>query len=219
MNLLKIKLIRLAATAEQGSEHPLARAILESAKRKQIQIPFLAEGSFEIFPGNGIRCQSPDGVILVGNRSFVESNSLIIDTNIDSAMWDLEIQGKTAVCVALDSKILGIIGIADVSKPESSNTINTLTSMGLDIWMITGDNRTTAESIADEFDIPKNRVIAGVMPADKVSKIKELQELGQFVAMVGDGINDSPALACADLGIAVGAATHVAMEAADMVIF
>lgn len=148
----------------------------------------------------------------------MESNSLIIDAHIDSSMWDIEVQGKTAVCVALDNTILGLIGIADISKPEASNTINKLNSMGLDIWMITGDNRTTAESIADEFDIPKNRVIAGVMPADKVAKIKELQELGQFVAMVGDGINDSPALACADLGIAVGAGTHVAIEAADMVI-
>lgn len=133
-------------------------------------------------------------------------------------MWDLEVQGKTAVCVALEATVLGVLGIADSVKSEAYTTIAALRSMGIDVWMVTGDNKTTAEAVADELDIPKDRVVSAAMPADKVAKVCELQGSGQAVAMVGDGINDSPALAQADLGIAVGAGTHVAVDAADMVL-
>ena len=133
-------------------------------------------------------------------------------------MWNLEVQGKTAVCVALDGAVLGVLGIADVPKPESLLTVKALQNMNIDVWMVTGDNRTTAEAIAEEFGIPKDHVVSGAMPQDKVTKVKELQKMGRAVAMVGDGVNDSPALASADLGIAIGAGTHVAIEAADMVL-
>lgn len=136
----------------------------------------------------------------------------------DSSMWDIEVQGKTAVCVAVDHEILGILGIADVPKPEAYLAVTTLRGAGIDVWMVTGDNKTTAEAIADEFGIPKNRVVSNAMPQDKVAKVRELQRAGRSVAMVGDGVNDSPALASANLGIAIGAGTHVAIEAADMVL-
>lgn len=165
-----------------------------------------------------MRGQTAKGTVLVGNRQFMETHELAVTPTVDATMWDLEVQGKTAVCVALEGRILGILGIADVCKDEAFRTLIALRSMNLDVWMVTGDNRTTAEAIAEELDIPKDRVVAGVMPADKVSKVKSLQEMGRCVAMVGDGINDSPALACANLGIAVGAGTHVAVDAADMVL-
>jgi len=133
-------------------------------------------------------------------------------------MWDLEVQGKTAVCVAVNQQVVGILGIADVVKGEAVSTLIALKSMNVDVWMVTGDNRTTADAVADFVGLPRDRVVAGAMPADKVAKVEELQRAGRVVGMVGDGINDSPALARADLGIAIGAGTHIAVDAADMVL-
>ena len=113
---------------------------------------------------------------------------------------------------------MGLVGVADAPKPESYLTVHALRKMGVDVWMVTGDNRTTAEAIAKAVGIPTDRIVAGAMPADKVTKVEELKKMGRLVAMVGDGINDSPALARADLGIAIGAGTQVAVEAADMVL-
>ncbi|KAJ1422638.1 HAD-like domain-containing protein [Ochromonadaceae sp. CCMP2298] len=134
-------------------------------------------------------------------------------------MWNLEVQGKTAVCVAVGGAVVAVLGIADTPKAEAHSTIKALLAMGLDVWMITGDNRTTAEALADELDLSKDRVLAGVLPADKARKVRELQDImGRRVAMVGDGINDSPALVEAHLGVAIGAGTEVAIEAADFVL-
>lgn len=151
-------------------------------------------------------------------RDYLALHSVPLGPLADSSMWDIEVQGKTAVCVAVDHEILGILGIADVPKPEAYLAVTTLRSAGIDVWMVTGDNKTTAEAIADDFGIPKNRVVSNAMPQDKVAKVRELQRAGRSVAMVGDGVNDSPALASANLGIAIGAGTHVAIEAADMVL-
>ena len=212
------KMLRLAATAEQASEHPLAKAILDAARNRGLLLENLQPSAFESTTGCGVRCVSNEGVILIGNRSFLEGHEVHLSSVIDSSMWSIEVQGKTAVCVALDSEVLGVLGIADVPKPESLLAVTALRSMGVDVWMVTGDNKTTAEAIADQFDIPKDRIISGAMPQDKVEKVLELQRAGRSVAMVGDGVNDSPALAAADLGIAIGAGTHVAIEAADMVL-
>lgn len=148
----------------------------------------------------------------------MESNKIIVGPAIDGAMWDLEVQGKTALCLSIDDFVVCIFGIADAVKAEAVTTIIGLKSMGIDLWMISGDNRTTCEAVADELGISNDRVIAGVLPLDKVSKVEELQRAGGVVAMIGDGINDAPALARSDLGIAIGAGTHVAIEAADMVL-
>ena len=158
------------------------------------------------------------GKIHVGNRKFMEANNIVLNPEIDSALWDLEIKGRTAICVALNQVVVGVLGVADCTKPDAAQAISALRSMGIDVWMVTGDNRTTAESIALELEIPKDRVVAAAMPGDKVNKVRDLQRDGKIVAVVGDGINDSPALALANLGIALGAGSQVATEAADMVL-
>jgi Cu+-exporting ATPase len=212
------QVIKLAAMAEIGSEHPLGESIVQAAKDRQIRLPDSSHADFSLHTG-GVSCTYPDGTcIRVGNRSMMESFSITLGSLVDSAMWDLEVQGKTAVCVAYNSVIVGILGIADVVKPEAMCTVSALKGMGVDVWMVTGDNKTTAEAIGDELGIGTNRIIAGALPGDKVKQVEALQVEGKFVAMIGDGINDSPALARADLGIAVGAGTHIAIDAADMVI-
>lgn len=214
----KEQIVLLAATAEQGSEHPLASALLDAAKGLGMPLPRLQENAFERFDGMGIACKTSDGLVRVGNRLFMIENKIPLSSTLEEMMITLEHQGKTALCIALDAKILGAVGIADAPKAESQATVRALREMGMDIWMVTGDNHTTAEAIAKEIGIPLDRVLAGAMPADKVTKVEELKKKGRSVAVVGDGINDSPALARADLGIAIGAGTQVAVEAADMVL-
>ena len=187
-------MLRLAALAEQCSEHPLASAVVNAAKSRNLVLPDSSRADFSIHTG-GVKCAFPDGTcILVGNRSHMEVNKIVLGPLVDSSMWDLEIQGKTAVCVAYNSVILGVLGIADIIKPESHSTIAALKSMGIDLWMVTGDNRTTALAIGDELEISQDRIIAGALPGDKVQKVIALQEAGKCVAMIGDGINDSPAI-------------------------
>jgi len=222
----KDKLIQLAATAEQQSNHPLARAIIsQCVDTRKLPLGALSkispenEKNSKSSAGNGVTCEGPQGVLIrVGNRAYMYNNNVTLSPRVNENLWNVEVQGKTAVCVAVNSTIVGIIGIADVAKPEAYGAIKALRAMNIDVWMLTGDNRTTAEILADELEIPKDRVMAGVLPIDKRAKIEELQRAGQVVAMVGDGINDSPALAQADLGIAIGAGTQVAIEAADMVL-
>jgi Cu+-exporting ATPase len=213
--------LRLAAIAESGSEHPLANAVMSAAKERNIKFSSNECSNFSHHVG-GVCCVLNDklspGKIIVGNRGHMEVNNITLGPLVDSAMWDLEVQGKTAVCVAFNDTIFGVLGIADAVKEEAVTTIAGLKSMGIDVWMVTGDNRTTAEAIADELNISNDRVIAGVLPADKVRKVEELQGLGRVVAMIGDGINDAPALARADLGVAIGAGTHIAIDAAEMVL-
>eukprot|EP01032_Pedospumella_encystans_P007845 gene7845-9354_t len=216
---LENNLLVLAATAEQSSDHPLSRAILHAAKDRHLKLFALAEDATVMFVGSGVQCDTgAHGIVLVGNRALMEEQQVALSPQLDATMWDLQIQGKTAICVAVNNVIVGVLGIADTAKEEAYSTIRALHALKIDVWMVTGDNRTTAEALAEELEIPKDRILAGVLPKDKVAKVQELQTQGRYVAMVGDGINDSPALAQAHLGIAIGAGTEVAIEAADMVL-
>ena len=212
------RMLELALAAEKGSEHPLADAITKAAAARGITAPRVLDNSFEIIAGCGISCSVAEGRVLVGNRAMLSSRGIALTPVVEKAMWKLENQGKTVVCVALEKDIVGVIAVADTLKPDAYSALSALKKTGVEVWMITGDNSTTAAAIAEELDIDLDNVLAGVMPVDKVSKIEALQATGKFVAMVGDGVNDSPALARADLGIAIGAGTQVAIEAADMVL-
>ena len=146
------KLLRVAATAEQGSEHPLATAVLKAAQSRFLCVESLSEDAFEVIVGSGVRCKITEGMALVGNKTFLEKNGIsdmVVDwSKIEAAMYDLQIQGKTAVCVALNAEVLGVLGIADVPKPEALLAVTVLRAMGMDIWMCTGDNKVTASSLS-----------------------------------------------------------------------
>jgi len=210
--------LRIAAIAEQSSNHPLSRAILEAASERSFVLEPLSEDSTVYHIGNGVKCLTTYGEVLVGNKGLLDKYSVPESRQLEDAMGKLQRGGKTAVCVVIDRIPVGIIGISDTPKAEAYSCINALRSIGCDVWMVTGDNQATAESLADDLDIALDRVIAGVLPQDKASKIDELQRMGRYIAMVGDGINDSPALAQANLGIAIGAGTEIAIDAADMVL-
>jgi P-type Cu+ transporter len=175
-NFSKQEVLRIAASAEQGSEHPLAAAVLRAADAQNIELCPISDS--KAIPGKGVECCLEYGHALVGNRGLFESSKIVINPVIDSYMWDIEIQGKTAICVCIDGKIIGVMGIADIPKAESKETIQVLRGMGIDCWMVTGDNKVTAEAIAEALDIPKDRVAAGMLPADKLEKVKELQGRG-----------------------------------------
>eukprot|EP01035_Chromulina_nebulosa_P025190 gene25190-32862_t len=211
-------LLRLVSSAEACSEHPLAKAIVREAQLRKLRQQRVTENSFLNIPGFGITCELPQGTIFIGNRKFINNQDIEISPLVDKTMKGLEIKGRTAICVGLNKNVIGVLGVSDTIKVEARSTIIALRKLGIDVWMITGDNQTTAEAIALELELPSNRVIADAMPLDKVNKVSELQSNGQFVSMVGDGVNDSPALAKSDLGIAIGAGTHVALEAADMIL-
>jgi P-type Cu+ transporter len=169
------RLLHLAAVAEQGNEHPIAHAISLEAKKRNLILPKLSGNAYTNVPGNGVSCVYLDGVISVGNRVFMDQQGVVTGQRVDSAMWDLEVQGKTAVCVALNKELIGILGIADKTKSEAPATLAALFKLGIDIWMVTGDNKTTAFAVADELEIPRDRVVAGVLPAEKLAKVEELQ--------------------------------------------
>ncbi len=210
--------LALAACAEVGSEHPIGRCIVHAAQNLSIETVKVTD--FASSPGQGICCEHPRGRVSVGNRSWMASQSIYIDNNgeIEKTVSGLEAQGKTAVLVALDRRIVGTLAVSDKVKSEARSTVLALDRLGIDVWMVTGDNHRTASAVAKSVNIPPNRVLAGVTPEEKATKVKELQNNGFRVAMVGDGINDSPSLAMADVGIALGTGTQVAMEAAQIVL-
>ena len=206
-------LLQIAASAEKGSEHPLGEAIVKGAAKENLEL--LAVTAFNAIPGYGIEVDINGSGILLGNRK------LMIDRNISLADYEadsdrLAEEGKTPMYIARDGNLAGIIAVADVVKESSARAIKKLHEMGIEVAMITGDNRKTAEAIARQVGI--DRVLAEVLPQDKAYEVKKLQEQGRKVAMVGDGINDAPALAQADIGIAIGSGTDVAMESADIVL-
>lgn len=204
------QLIRFAAALEAQSEHPLARAVTEYAKLRGIENT-TATG-VEAIPGHGIVGTVEAHQVLIGQISWLEEQGI---AGLNPTMVaNLEEQAKTVVCVAIDGSFAGVLGIADRVKSDAKRTVQALARMGIDVWMITGDHARTAHAVASQVGI--QRVIAGVLPADKATKVKELKEQGRIVAMVGDGINDAPALAAADIGIAMGTGADVAIEAADI---
>ncbi|MGI6635799.1 MAG: heavy metal translocating P-type ATPase [Christensenellales bacterium] len=203
----------LAAAAETASEHPLGQAIVNYAREKGLL--FQTATAFNAISGRGFSAQVEGKIVLAGNRQLMEEHNISIDSFLPQALA-LAIQGKTPMFFAKEKELLGIIAVADVIKPSSAKAVNTLKNMGIEVIMITGDNARTAEAIAKEAGI--TRVLADVLPGDKAQVVKTLQQEERIVAMVGDGINDSPALAQADVGIAIGSGADVAMESADIVL-
>ncbi len=207
------KLLQLVASAEKGSEHPLGDAIVKEAEKKQL--PFLTIDQFEALPGRGIKVEIENHELLAGNlKLMMEEN---ISTNeFDERGKQLASEGKTPMFIAIDHEISGIIAVADVIKESSIAAITQLKKMGIEVAMITGDNTRTANAIAKQVGI--TRVLSEVLPQDKANEVKKIQSEGKKVAMVGDGINDAPALAQANIGIAIGSGTDVAIESADIVL-
>ena len=205
--------LKLAAIAEKGSEHPLAEAILKAARQGESNIPD-AE-SFEAVPGHGVRCTYENKRILLGNRRLMQDEKVPIEL-LEQDLERLEGQGKTVMILAVDSLLAGVVAAMDTPKENAVEAINKLKSMGLEVAMLTGDNERTAKAIAEQLNI--DQVIANVLPWEKVNAIKKLQGVGKTVAMVGDGINDAPALAQADIGIAIGSGTDIAKETGGIVL-
>lgn len=207
------ELLKAAYALEQKSEHPLAKAILLEAKEKEIEVQ--AVEAFETLPGNGLRGKAGEAFFSGGNLKFITTQVDCIEGIIDKEAQRLAEEGKTPLFFAKDGKLIGIIAVADVIKEDSPQAVKELQNMGIRVVMLTGDNERTAKAIGREAGV--DEVIAGVLPDGKESVIRKLQEQGK-VAMVGDGINDAPALTRADIGIAIGAGTDVAIDAADVVL-
>jgi Cu+-exporting ATPase len=213
-------LIQLTASAESGSEHPLGQAIVEYAKNHDHQMATVND--FEAITGKGVKGEVKGEVetevkeVLVGTRGLLEESGIDLDDTVEEQLSDLEKQAKTAMLVAIDGKVAGIIAVADPIKDDSRQAIGKLKEFGLTPIMITGDNERTAKAVAGEVGIEE--VIAGVLPDQKSAEVKRLQDEGKIVAMVGDGINDAPALTQAHVGIAIGTGTDVAIESGDIVL-
>lgn len=205
--------LRFAAIAEKNSEHPLGEAIIEGAKAKGIDIP--EPEAFDSITGRGVSAKYQNRMILLGNSKLMRERSIDL-SKVDKFLLDLETQGKTAMIVAVDNSVMGIVAVADTLKENAKQAIKTLKEFGKEVVMITGDNRRTGEAIARQLGIKE--VLAEVLPQDKANEIKKLQQQGLKVAMVGDGINDAPALTQADIGIAIGTGTDVAIESGDIVL-
>ncbi|APQ76411.1 copper-translocating P-type ATPase [Clostridium botulinum] len=206
-------LLQVAATAEKGSEHPLGEAIVKKAEEENLE---LFQGKdFRAIPGKGIEVIIEDKKVLLGNLRLMEEYEVEIKDFMDKS-HKLSKEGKTPMFIAIENKIKGIIAVADTLKENSKKAIEKLHNMGVEVVMITGDNKNTAEAIGKQVGIDK--IFAEVLPSDKANWVKRLQQEGKIVAMVGDGINDAPALAQADIGIAIGSGTDVAIESADIVL-
>ncbi|WP_303869150.1 heavy metal translocating P-type ATPase [Acetobacterium wieringae] len=206
-------LLQIAASAEKGSEHPLGEAIVRGAEKESLEMRTI--DTFKAIPGYGIEVEVDGSRLLLGNRKMMDQNSISLIT-LEAESDRLAEEGKTPMYIAMNGQLSGIIAVADVVKASSKAAIAKLHEMGIEVAMITGDNKKTAEAIAKQVGI--DRVLAEVLPQDKSNEVKKLQAEGRKVAMVGDGINDAPALAQADIGIAIGSGTDVAMESADIVL-
>ncbi|MEM2856094.1 MAG: heavy metal translocating P-type ATPase [Candidatus Nitrosocaldaceae archaeon] len=207
------KILEYAATAERNSEHPLAKSIVQKAREMGLTIGEPSE--FIAIPGKGVKAIYNGNTVIVGSPALMENEGIDIQVARESIL-KLQEQGKTAVLVSLDKEVIAVMALLDTPKPNAKEALQELRNMGIEVVMLTGDNERTAATIANELGI--DRVIANVMPSDKVEVIKKLQDEGKKVAMVGDGINDAPALTQADIGIAIGSGTDVALEAGKVVL-
>jgi Cu+-exporting ATPase len=214
--------LQIVASAEKGSEHPLGQAIVQEAQQRGLELFPVTE--FKAIPGLGIEAKlssphsplpTPCSLLLIGNQKLMTDKNIALN-DLSADAQRLADEGKTPMFVAFDGKAAGIVAVADVVKKSSKAAIDRLHQMGIEVAMITGDNSKTANAIARQVGI--DRVLAEVLPQDKSAEVKKIQEEGRKVAMVGDGINDAPALAQADIGIAIGSGTDVAMESADIVL-
>ena len=212
-NVPKNQLLQIAASGEKGSEHPLGEAIVRGAEKENLE--FKKVEQFEAIPGHGIEVVIDKVKVLIGNKKLMDNRGISLSELKDKSD-QLAGEGKTPMYIAMENQLAGIIAVADVVKESSAKAIKKLQSMGIEVAMITGDNRKTAEAIAKQVGI--DRVLAEVLPQDKSNEVKKLQAEGKKVCMVGDGINDAPALVQADIGIAIGSGTDVAMESADIVL-
>ncbi|MFH0927467.1 MAG: heavy metal translocating P-type ATPase, partial [Candidatus Micrarchaeota archaeon] len=212
--LSQTTLLTLAASIEDHSEHPLARAIVDSAKEKKI--PLKKAENFKAIEGHGVEASVSSTHFWIGNTRLAKKHGAQISEQIKTQMHSLESDGKTAMLAGSSKKIIGILAVADTLKKSSPAAVQRLKKLGLEVYMLTGDNERTAKAIAKEAGI--ENVIAEVLPQDKEAKIKELQKKGLVVAMVGDGINDAPALARSDLGIAMASGSDIAVESGDVVL-
>ncbi len=208
----KLEVLKYAASIEKSSEHPLAEAIVKKAEEEKIEL--VKPSNFNAIPGQGVEGLIENKSIFLGNRSLLEREKITIDESIEQQIQKLEDEGKTVMILVVEKVVTGLIAVADTLKEFSKAAVADLHQMEIKVIMITGDNERTARAIGSQLGI--DDVMAGVLPEDKASKIKELQKEGNIVAMVGDGINDAPALAQADIGVAIGSGTDVAMEAADV---
>jgi copper-transporting P-type ATPase V len=202
----------IAAAAESGSEHPIGAAIVAGARERGLQIP--AASAFANLAGHGVRADIDGHPVLVGRRKLIDEHNLELTDHLSAAAAELEERGRTAVFVGQDGQVVGVLAVADTIKDDAAEVVAQLQAMGLQVAMITGDNARTAAAIAAQVGI--EQVLAEVLPEDKVAAIRALQDEGRVVAMVGDGVNDAPALVQADLGIAIGTGTDVAIEASDI---
>ena len=207
----EVELLRLAASLEKGSEHPLGEAIVSGAASRGLALEEAAH--FNAIPGHGVSGEVDGRTVLLGNKKLLEDWS-IDSSGLDDKWAELASQGKTPMYVSVDDRLAGIISVADTIKEDSTTSIRELQDMGLVVIMLTGDNQRTAAAIASQVGI--NRVLSEVLPQEKAHEVRKLQLEGHVVAMVGDGINDAPALAQADVGLAIGTGTDVAIEASDI---
>ncbi|HSH21459.1 MAG TPA: heavy metal translocating P-type ATPase [Candidatus Caenarcaniphilales bacterium] len=203
--------LAIAGAVEQGSEHPLGAAIVDYARAADI--PLAAAGGFEAAVGHGVRGEVDGDLALVGNRRLMDEHGIGVDELLPAFDSAAE-RGQTPVFVASGNRAIGLISISDPVRPEAAQAVERLKGARIDVWLVTGDERRVAEAVARQVGI--GNVMAGVLPADKADRVRALQSEGRVVAMVGDGINDAPALAQADLGVAIGTGTDVAMEASDV---
>jgi len=211
--LTEAEVLRLAASAETGSQHPLALAVVRAASERKLAVSECERT--EELPGRGLRAVLDGRTMLLGNRTLMAEASVPTES-ASATLEKLQSGGKTAVLLAVDGKLAGIVALADTLKEHSADAVRALKTMGIEVVLLTGDNRATGEAIGRQAGI--DQVIAEVLPGQKAAKIKELQAKGRIVAMVGDGINDAPALAQSDVGIALGSGTDVAMEAGGIVL-
>jgi P-type Cu+ transporter len=208
------EVLAAAAAVESSSEHPLGMAIVDGAKSKDIKIS--KPTNFDSIPGKGVYADIDDVTVVIGNRAMLLDQKIEITDEQEQALEQKETEGKTAMLVAINGKTAGIVAVADTLRPTSKDAVDQLQKLGLKVFMITGDNKRVAEAIAREVSVKPENVLSDVLPQHKENEVRKLQKAGYHVAMVGDGINDAPALAAADNGIAMGSGTDVAIEAADI---